>query len=594
MADLSLSVGRPGLKQQSLLPILDSLADIYHAGQAIPRIPELAETSNMNLRTLLEVLFRSGGFPCVKEFFTAHAYRISQPCKGTALEDRVVGVKYIDGLNNLWRHTWAREARGRFYYWTGEKVLCLKDTLQRGVEVLTHAHTKAAVTETQDMRLDAYDHLDDIQQSCIRAFQQPDGVLDAHLTGKVDGSLMIVSVYPRETEECRVMEEIIELVGDPFAKAVAEACACDGGPLLVVATQGTLLIGPDMQDYFVTSLTSLIACPIKSLKDTWATMAPRFCAMVTEYVQRCGLEGKRVHYCFEAFCKGRRSLWGRLHNELAIQYMHNGFNLLGAMVDNRYIPHFDMPQCTFAQPVHLHITRVSQVTAIMEDMDSVVLGSMGREDFLVKWGFPTDTVIHMEGWVLLTPLTPGAGGPEGGYDYAKIKTPLYYKCHKVRSAEVPALLALPTCCDETYPILRVLREFHTHAKRRFLEAIAATIDMLEGELALGAGSAFYEALPEKARVHFAPDRKDTVFRMLINVCGDLFASRVRSILDKVWVSEEDEGDKEDKDKNWTEMVLLVKRIMTKHMPWCTPLKDEVKREAMRDLYSILVESLTPA
>jgi hypothetical protein len=107
--------------------------------------------------------------------------------------------------------------------------------------------------------------------------------------------------------------------------------------------------------------------------------------------------------------------------------------------------------------------------------------------------------------------------------------------------------------------------------------------MLENELALGTVSAFYEALPTKARVHFLPERKDMVFRMLMNVCSELFASRVRDILDKLW-----EG------RDHPEIVFLVKQIMTKHMPWCAPLKEEVKREAMRDLYRILVESLNPA
>ena len=583
MADLSLSLGRAGLKQTAILPLLDTLAEMYHASQALPSIPQLAETSHMDLRTLLEVLFVAGGIAAVKEFFSSHAYRVSQPCKGSPFEDSVVGIKYIDGLNNLWRPVWAREARGRFYYYdaVSKKVHALKDTLQRGVEVLTQAHAKAAIAETQDMKLGEYAHLDDIQQACIQKFLSPENVpMNAHLSGKVDGSLLIVSVYPRDTAECHIMEEILEACGDSFSRQLAKSCTEANAPLVVVATQGTLMIGSDMQDYFVTALQALTGqslADITTVKRAWSQQIPHFLQSIQEYIVLAGLQHKRVHLCFEAFCKNRRTFLGRLHTELAISYDRHGFNLLGALVDNTYIPHFALPAAIFAQPISLPIRGTQQVFTILEDMDRVVLGTLENTAFLEKYGFPADSLIHMEGWVLLTPLADC-------YDYAKIKTSLYYKCHKIRSQNVPALLALPTSCDATYPILAVLREFHANANQRFTDTIAATIAMLEAEVALGEGSAFYAALPAKARVHFNPEKKDTLFRMLINVCGDLFKARLQDILCRIWNLEEPHED----------MFHLVKQILTKHTPWQKPLATQVVREAMRELYSIMVESMNPA
>ncbi len=590
MSDLSLSVGRPGLKQQALLPILDTLAEMYHCGQTLPRIPELADTSDMDLRTLLEVLFRLDGIVTVKEFFTAHAYRVSQPCKGSRFEDVVVGIKYIDGLNNLWRPRWSREARGRFYYYdtATRTVLALKETVQRGVEVLTKAHTSAAITETQDMRLGAYEHLDDAQQACIAAFQQVSAPMDAVLTGKVDGSLMIVSVYPRGTAECRIMEEILATCGDAFAHQLADACRKDE-PLIVVATQGTLFIGSDMQDYFLTALQSLLG-PLpstvqKKVASAWAYYAPLFVAATLAFVAAAAttaLAGRRVHLCFEAFCRYRRTFTGHLHTELAVSYDHDGFNLLGVMVEGgTYVPHFDLPAVVFAQPIYLRISDTRQIFAIMEDMDRVVLGDLESAAFMDYYGFPAAATIHMEGWVLLTPL-PACSG----YDYAKIKTLLYYKCHKVRSREVPALLALPTSCDATYPILTVLREFYTNADRRIAETVTRVVAMLEAEVALGPSSAFYTALAPKARLRFVPDpeKRDVLMRMLISCCADLFKARLVAILRDVWELETVHDD----------MVHLVRTLLMKHTPWATPLSAEARREAMEGLYSVLVESMTPA
>jgi hypothetical protein len=292
---------------------------------------------------------------------------------------------------------------------------------------------------------------------------------------------------------------------------------------------------------------------------------------VSSYLNLAGLTSQ-THLCFEAFCKNRRSLTGRVHTELAISYDCNGFNLLGAMVGGNYIPHFDLPTDIFAHPLSLRVTGTRQVFSILEDMDRVVLGTLESSAFLAKYGLPAG-LIHMEGWVLLTPHGDG-------YDYAKIKTSLYYKCHKIRSQNIPTLLALPTSCDATYPILAVLREFHTNAGRRFDETVASAISMLEAEVALGTASAFYEALPPKARDYFMPEKKDTLFRMLLNVCTDLFKVRLMERLKEIWTVESPPED----------MVMLVRQTLTKHSPWQKPLSDDVKRNAMRELYRIFVSA----
>lgn len=75
--------------------------------------------------------------------------------------ENVIGMKYLDGLNRLWKTTWAREARGRFYYVDTDGVVTLKEGLQRGIELLTKAHIEDGVSETQDVEGRTFDKFDD-------------------------------------------------------------------------------------------------------------------------------------------------------------------------------------------------------------------------------------------------------------------------------------------------------------------------------------------------------------------------------------------------------------------------------------------------
>jgi hypothetical protein len=201
----------------------------------------------------------------------------------------------------------------------------------------------------------------------------------------------------------------------------------------------------------------------------------------------------------------------------------------------------------------------------------------------------------MEGWVLLTPLSGTSSGSGPGYDYAKIKTNLYYKCHKVRSEHLSELLKLPTSAATTYPILHVLREFHHKAEGRFRRVIAHCRDMLVTEVALGSQGVFFAALATKAQARVleavaAPEdqaKMDVVMRMFLSACPKVFTKVVSAIVRTVWEYEADAPVPED-------LLALVRHTMVKHTAWRCTVSDQVMKEALKDLYSILVESVVPA
>jgi hypothetical protein len=472
---LMFSYGRVGCKNHILDDLYTKIDKIYQFNQSFWHVPLLQDTMDIHLKDLISLLHKNGGIEAIKSFFTIYAYRVIQPFKGTKYEDKVIGIKYIDGLNNIWKPKWSREARGRFYY-LGDEVVPLKDALQRGIEVLTKSHKDHGIEETQDIDWKTIERVDDVQAETIKAFS---GYNDYNgvLTGKVDGSLLIINHYTVDSAQYKIMKEIIEDVGDDFSKAICKYCVDHRMPLITVATQGTVLISSEMQDYFVTAIKSLIDFEFTTVIDTWTQIIPEFCRMVTHYTNLNGLSDKVLNICFEAYCKDRRSLTGVLHTELAIGYDHSGFNLLGIMCDNKYIPHFDLNDSVFKQPVYLKITNTKQVFDIMDDMDRVVLDQMSYNNFMTKYfpdkiGYP----IHMEGWVMLTKIDDTESAKR--YDYSKIKTNLYYKCHKIKEKNIDELVKLPASCQFYYPIIKILVDFYNNSELRLFTSIKAIYDAL--------------------------------------------------------------------------------------------------------------------
>ena len=114
---------------------VSTFGELWKNQSVLQRLPVLEDTMNYTLRELLDVLANIGGFGAIQEFFKMHNYRVLQPYKKTKWEEKVFGIKYIDGKNNLWRPKWARECRGRFYYMEEEEeqkvIHTLKDSLER-------------------------------------------------------------------------------------------------------------------------------------------------------------------------------------------------------------------------------------------------------------------------------------------------------------------------------------------------------------------------------------------------------------------------------------------------------------------------------
>lgn len=564
---LSISVGWTGMKNNIIDHICDKILTMYQYNMSIPRVPVMEQTMDMTLIELVQTLMDTGGMDCLVEFFKQYHYTVSKHIPG------VVGIKYLDGINQIWRPKWAREARGRFYYVGGSKVVALKDTLQRGIEVLTKAHNDSGINETQDIDLKTLEKLDPIQQQIMKTFSGENSI-ETFITGKVDGSLLIVNVYPIGCEQYDIINMLAMTHGDTFTKSIVSYCMENGLPTITVATQGTLFIGEDMQDYFLTAIQSL------GLVGSWTDIIPQFVAMFVDYTQ--GMD-QMCNICFEAYCKNRLTISGRLHTELAVGYDHNGFNLLGMMYYGKYIPHFEMPRKTFKQPFYYKVTNTREIFHLMDCMDKVVLGTMTEQEFLANFNMDmmTSSVFHPEGFVMLTPTADG-------FDYEKIKTTMYYKCHKVRQTKVKEMLSYPMSCAKYYPILVSLHTFFDNTATSINNLVTNTMDALTSNITKS--SPFYIKQNQGAQKRFNEvldgNMKNigVVYKMMLNSRPNMddLTKLISPITMKLYNTESES------------IITFTKNLLMKVDPWFPSWETRLESlfgsfdDAVNELYSIVI------
>lgn len=547
-------------------------------------IPDIDRTMDLTLLELVQLLNNIGGLDSITQFFTRHAYSINKHIPG------VVGIKYIDGLNFIWQPKWSREARGRFYWiglTKGTQVVELKSALQRGIEVLTKAHLDSGIDTTQDIQdPQSWDKLDLVQKNILKTFSGINPI-NSYLTAKVDGSLIIVNIYPLGSEQYPIIKDLVNESADSFTSKLVQNCILNNSPIITISTQGTLFIGNEMQDYFMTSIEQLIGESIESLAD-WDWVSVKFIKIVNDYYKLLDLDTKSMaNLCFEAYCKKRTTITGKVHPELAIGYDHSGLNLLGMMYQSKYIPHFNMPKKIFSQPLFYPISNTSQVFDLMKQLDQVVLGEFSMIKFINNFNTDdlTSNAIHPEGFVLLTPLDSGT------YDYAKIKTQLYYKCHKIKDKNINELMDLPEITHYYYPILSALHKFYDNMESNLKLVVEESKQILS--LQISKESKLYQLQNPKGQLRWDqvidtpnPDSKmlEVVYRMGLNTkdSTEEFARLLGPITLKIYQNDSDQ------------MIMFVKSLLMKIQPWNLEWESrlstliETNDNILNELYNLIV------
>jgi hypothetical protein len=477
-------------------------------------------------------------YDALKRRFAVQHFVVSSPSylQGTELDGRIFSIKYRDGINRLWRPTWARQCRGVCFY-VQDDLVCvpIKYQLQRGAELMTGMLVSAKIASTQDIA-DAKKIAclsDSQQRTCkILLAGENDGLINAHLTEKVDGSLLTVTFY--FGEQAKLMTELINKYGDDFSKMILKGFM-NLGFVAVVSTQGTLTIGNDMQDYFVTSIydshypvsrdTIITESPTEFFKKNCGFWFSEMIAVLNQlpFMDDC----KNISLCWETVCAGRLTLWANLHQELAISYNKSMYLFLGASwCGNTWlmnVPHTMLNLTDVSEPRFWITENAKQVDDLMRGLEDVVYGRLSSLAFISRFTPSNKTFdpllpLHPEGYVCYT--------KEGEYrdlplvDYNKLKLSAYYIGHKFHDNSIKELYELSKTASHIFPMAKAVGDFYSGFSK-FLE-IARKLNV---------GILPYSGLLEgKAAKSFPTASKETQYKMIINASIPTFDSWLKELV----------------------------------------------------------------
>lgn len=452
--------------------------------------------------------------------------------------NKIFSVKYRESCGE-WREKWSRSFRAMWFYINEEGIaIPMKYQLQRGAEVLTGMAINHGIDCTQDLSTPSkIAKLDDHQQHICKILRcsGPDVCKNPkceHIFGekscmtmKVDGILITVTVFKNELIE--IISDIIK-VGNDFQQMCFEKFK-QIGICALVSTQGTMMIGVECQDYFVTSvLTSMkikTFTEIVELKEKTPTQlfsefgSPWFDGIKALYESinvNMDMENNlTLSMCFESVCPLRTTGWGITRNELAVSYPNGIYRFLGASKTNTrevlYVPHCYLnveEKHPFGEPLFWEVEYGRDVNMMMDHLENVMYNRISASKFLelhpydnkVKYN---DAYLDYEGFVLYV-----------GLDYNKIKTPGYYAGHKFNEARIPILYELSKTASHIFPLAKATREFFDG----ILQKLYPIISHFHKELTAPIGLNKYEhILEQKARNSFNKcSRMDVRCKMLLN------------------------------------------------------------------------------
>lgn len=416
----------------------------------------LEESFEMNLLQLIKNL---RDIESIKKFFNDKNYKIVSNIPG------VVGINYKEGYNNM-RPKWAPEARGRFYWIGGDQVIELKNAMLRGSEIIQTRTNAYAQTQ----------NIDENKKKLLNLMLD-DNPINAHLTAKIDGALIVVNVYPKECEQYSIIQTLSQTHATQLNKKLVTFCVESDMPIITASTHGTLFMSHDFEDHFLKSLNSISERPTEK-KQEWNEK--QFANLINAYYKELNLNNNEmVNLCFESFCKNRTDLSGRINQGLAVSYDQDGFVLLGMVNKNKYVPHFLLPRKIFKQPLFIQVKNTKQILEISDKLNKTVLGCLSSAQF--KECFDTDNFtsecIHPEGFVLLTKFKD-----DDEYFYSKLKTNIYYKCHKIYRSNLDEILEYPESCQEYYPIIKKLKSFYINKNEKIKSIVQDYYDIIRHNL----------------------------------------------------------------------------------------------------------------
>lgn len=379
--------------------------------------------------------------------------------KKTKFCDDLYLVSYKDTFYCAETWSWLRALRGCYFLYDVDecKWLLLRRTMNRAPEVASFAVKKAG-EDTQDGS-----QFSNTMLNYLSSLMPTDSPLDGILSMKVDGSLLIVSVYRSKYAEkvLKIINASSSSLNIKFNEMVQQI---NRDVCITFSTSGSFLIddSSNMLPYMVTAILSGMLkssinksrSPVDCLMDHAESLYEKIISVASKMS-----ENVVVSLAFEAVCKNRCDAWDvQLHTELAVTYQESMCMFLGARADGAFVQSSQIEQTCFDTPAYWCVNTTREINEILNDVDNVVLGSITVTEFFER--HPTKNNMRNfdpEGFVCS--ITDMRFPPD---TLCKIKSVIYYLCHKVRNENITKIIELfkkNPYIGSFYPIVSMVVEF---------------------------------------------------------------------------------------------------------------------------------------
>lgn len=496
--------------------------------------------TNENIIQYCNRLYHSSSWIDMIETIKSQYFMVDCPSnfKNTPYENRIIKIKYLEH-NKLWKYKWARECRGVILYLDDDNnIIPLKYQLQRGAEVLTNEHILKGIDETDDVKAKNYEMFDCHQRDVMIKLLKGENI-NGTLSFKCDGSLLAVTFYFGKYIE--LLDDIINNYTNDFTKIFYEM-AKTNGHYCVPSSQGTFCLGDDMQSYNVSAIlgneygpnvldmisesNSDFKCAFKNYGMRWITKISK----IIDYLKSMYLNAITITLNFESVCKNRLSAWETTpHTELAIKYNLSFTNFLGASICEsnciKFVPHFDIEilnEMDLYEPLYWKIQNASQVNEMLKDLESVINKDISEKEYLnkhkpvnIKKYNEFNCEFDFEGFVFLTPsVRTKRSNKPNEYNYNKIKTLTYYKCHNLKESNIDYLIEISKKCGDRFPLALKVSDFYLNLKEKLIKIINKLFDQLTRPTN---SNLLFQGLPDKAKNSYIKQNTEKKIKILINV-----------------------------------------------------------------------------
>jgi hypothetical protein len=375
-----------------------------------------------------------------------------------------------------------------------QKFIFLRFLMPRGPEALTRLHTTNGINENESMTANSFSKFPDDHQKILESFANPDSSNDfkVNLSMKVDGAIIAIQFIINRNIR-NLYQILMKHLGGIHSTLVD---LCKKLPyLIIISSSGTALIGDNMLGYFVSSFAGAFGLSIdSSLTPTEFFQSESFRNL---FMEQCGSlwsefpkefkESGSVTTVYEAVVPNRTSAWGRNHDELAVSYpiasfkLHSMSNISLDGSSYEYWNHTNAPfqQNTFMEPIYWGCLSISESITMINRLNQVITGESSVTRFL-ETNVPENASM-IDGYLDYEGFVAYVSFEKDGVQkciYMKLKTLVYYMCHKLHYDNIDKILSLPRSAHDHFLLAKKLSFFRENLK----DYLICTADQIQDYL----------------------------------------------------------------------------------------------------------------